>query len=94
MYLTCIILCSNFILCFSTYLVWLDTCVPTVYAFHCGLEVKEAIRNVYRAHYAIECRSEILEKIQPLVQHFEALVIEQQKLKQIKSSKIKMFQAV
>ena len=61
-------------------------CVPTVYAFQCGLELKEVVKRLVTAeNYShIICTSEHIEKLQPLVQHFEALVVEQQKLKQIK----------
>ena len=71
---------------------WWETCAPIVYAFHCGSEVKEAMKilTIAENYSQVTCTDERIEKIQPLVQHFEALAVEQQKLKQIKSN-IKSF---
>ena len=75
--------------------VWIDTCYSTIHALRCGPEVKEAIKTVMTAinFGHLGCTNEDIEKLQPLVKPYEALVEEQEKLKQVKTKRSKMFQA-
>ena len=70
-------------MCLNRFAVWIDTCHTTLYTLQCGPEVKEAIKTLVTAinNNHVGCTTEDIEKLQPLVQHYKALVEEKQRLK-------------